>query len=63
MRILYGIPIAFTVGFCAVTYAQQQPSPQERALSERVLQELNANVQCRSMVFSLQTRIAELEAK
>ena len=72
---------AFSLGCCITAFAEaqqpQQGSPQEQALSERVLQEINAGVQCRTAAIAsqrqidgmkaaadrLQERINELEAK
>lgn len=41
----------------------QEPTPQVRALSERVMQELNTALTCTANVIALQDKIKELEAK
>ncbi len=42
---------------------QEQSSPRERALMERVSGEINGNLICSANVIALQDKIKELEAK
>lgn len=58
MRLL----IAFLL-FTAPALAQQPPSPEIQALHAKLMQELNANLQCTSVAISLQTEIAKLKAR
>lgn len=47
----------------AVSHAQEQSTPREQALMQRVSGEINGNLVCSANVIALQDKIKELEAK
>jgi len=59
MRILIGP--TFCVSLLASVAHAQQPSPLERALSEKLLQEINASVQCGAALITAQEKLKDAE--
>ena len=44
-------------------FAQQQLSTKERVMGERILQELNENLSCKSEKITMEVEIAKLQAR
>lgn len=56
------ICIAFVI-FPSVVLAQQQPTPQVQALSNRIMQEMNTALACDAERIGLLAKVKELEDK
>lgn len=61
MRVLFFSLL--TTLLVAPASAQQQPSPIELALGQRVMAEVNANVQASAMIVDLQRQLAATQAR
>jgi hypothetical protein len=63
------LPVAIALAL-SPAHAQQQQSPMEQALSQKIVAELNASLQCSASLLTIQaqlqtaqSRVKELEAK
>ncbi len=55
--------LAILVALLATPALAQQPSAAEQALSERLIAEIQSNVQARAQLIETQRKLAEAEAK
>lgn len=55
--------IAFAMLLSTSAFAQQPASPAERALGEKLMEEINSGINLRAQIAKLQDQIKELEAK
>lgn len=60
MRHLFALAV-FLSPFAAYAQAQQPQSPREQAVTAKLIQEINNNLQCASDVVTLQQQIAKLQ--
>lgn len=54
---------AVLLGLCVPVYAQQQETPQIRALNMRLGNEITGNLQCTTGAITLQDKLATVEAE
>lgn len=59
-RYLFALAV-FLSPFAAYAQAQQPQSPREQAVTAKLIQEINNNLQCASDVVTLQQQIAKLQ--
>lgn len=60
MKYLFALAV-FLSPFAAYAQAQQSQSPREQAVTAKLIQEINNNLQCASDVVTLQQQIAKLQ--
>lgn len=55
--------LLLTLSILSTQALAQEPTPQVRALSERIMSELNTSLSCSTALLVAQDKIKELEAK